>query len=138
MPNVVFPDGSAAPLMAPKQQPPSSSSLVSQNERLVQLLVKGLLYESCVEYCQARATSSTPAVDDATYQAPLSGDPGALLAHTQLSETDASLLSWLHALPGDTFACAFEEKPLKLHMSEFLEHFKFRFLPLKMIARLLF
>ena len=38
---------------------------------------------------------------------------------TQLTETDASLLSWLHALPVETFACPFEEKPLELGMSRF-------------------
>ena len=38
-----------------------------------------------------------------------------------LSETDASLLSWLHALPIDTFSCPFEEKPLKLGMDRFVK-----------------
>lgn len=38
-----------------------------------------------------------------------------------LSETDASLLSWLHALPIDTFSCPFEEKPLKLNMERFVK-----------------
>jgi WD40 repeat protein len=38
-----------------------------------------------------------------------------------LSETDASLLSWLHALPIDTFSCPFEEKPLKLNMDRFVK-----------------
>ena len=38
-----------------------------------------------------------------------------------LSETDASLLSWLHALPLDTFSCPFEEKPLKLNMDRFVK-----------------
>ena len=39
----------------------------------------------------------------------------------QLSETDASLLSWLHALPVDTFSCPFEEKPLKLNLERFIK-----------------
>lgn len=84
---------------------------IAQNERLVQLLVKGLLYEACVEYCQARATSSPESYDIS--------DPGVLLSQQQLSETDASLLSWLHALPVDTFSCPFEEKPLKLALERF-------------------
>ncbi len=83
----------------------------AQNERLVQLVVKGLLYESCVEYCQARATSSPEAYNLA--------DPGTLLQQLQLAETDASLLSWLHALPLHTFSCPFEEKPLKLSLGKF-------------------
>lgn len=85
----------------------------AQNERLVQLIVKGLLYESCVEYCQARATASIESYN--------LSDPSILLMQMQLSETDASLLSWLHALPFDTFSCPFEEKPLKLSMNKFVK-----------------
>lgn len=91
----------------------SSKNPTSQNERLIQLIVKGLLYESCVEYCQARATSSIEAYN--------LNDPNTLLMQMQLSETDASLLSWLHALPLDTFSCPFEEKPLKLSMNKFIK-----------------
>jgi hypothetical protein len=88
-----------------------TQQLISQNERLVQLIVKGLLYESCVEYCQARATNS-----DETYNL---SEPSIMLMQMQLSETDASLLSWLHSLRWDTFSCAFEEKPLKINMERF-------------------
>ena len=100
-----------------QQQQQQQQQRTSQNERLTQLIVKGLLYESCVEYCQARATGSH---DDADAAYDLT-NPATLLMHTQLSETDASLLSWLHALPLDTFACAFEEKPLALHMERFVK-----------------
>jgi hypothetical protein len=88
---------------------------VAQNERLIQLIVKGLLYESCVEYCQARATQTTESYN--------LSDKNILLMQQQLSETDASLLSWLHALPIDTFSCPFEEKPLKLNMERFTKPF---------------
>jgi hypothetical protein len=91
----------------------SQSIRTSQNERLTQLIVKGLLYESCVEYCQARATSSIESYN--------LSDPNILLMQMHLSETDASLLSWLHALPFDTFSCPFEEKPLKLSMDRFVK-----------------
>ena len=91
----------------------NSAKHVSNNERLVQLIVKGLLYESCVEYCQARATSSIE-----TYNL---NDPNQVLMTSQLSETDASLLSWLHALPIETFSCPFEEKSLNLNMMRFLK-----------------
>lgn len=103
------------PLVARFLEPPKESihrsQQIAQNERLVQLLVKGLLYEACVEYCQARATNSPESYDIS--------DPGVLLSQQQLSETDASLLSWLHALPVDTFSCPFEEKPLKLALERF-------------------
>lgn len=91
----------------------SAIQKTSQNERLTQLIVKGLLYESCVEYCQARATSSIESYN--------LSDPNILLMQMHLSETDASLLSWLHALPFDTFSCPFEEKPLKLSMDRFVK-----------------
>jgi hypothetical protein len=91
----------------------ANGAKIAQNERLTQLIVKGLLYESCVEYCQARATSSVESYN--------LGDPNVLLMQMHLSETDASLLSWLHALPIDTFSCPFEEKPLKLNMDRFVE-----------------
>jgi hypothetical protein len=84
---------------------------IAQGDRLIQLLVKGLLYESCVEHCQARATNTDETID--------LKDPNSLLAHTRLSDTDVSLLSWLHALPTETFSCPFEQKSLTLHIDKF-------------------
>ncbi|CAF4750251.1 unnamed protein product, partial [Rotaria magnacalcarata] len=84
---------------------------VAQGDRLIQLLVKGLLYESCVEHCQARATSTDETID--------LSDPNSLLATTRLSDTDVSLLSWLHALPTETFSCPFEQKSLTLNIDKF-------------------
>ena len=83
---------------------------VAQGDRLLQLLVKGLLYESCVEHCQARATSTDEIID--------LNDPNSLLSNTRLSDTDVSLLSWLHALPTETFSCPFEQKALSLHVDK--------------------
>jgi hypothetical protein len=31
---------------------------VASNDRMLQLLIKGILYESCVDYCQQKATGS--------------------------------------------------------------------------------
>jgi hypothetical protein len=84
---------------------------VAQGDRLIQLLVKGLLYESCVEHCQARATNTDETID--------LQDPNSLLANTRLSDTDVSLLSWLHALPTETFSCPFEQKSLTLNIDKF-------------------
>ncbi|CAF0783266.1 unnamed protein product [Adineta steineri] len=84
---------------------------IAQGDRLVQLLIKGLLYESCVEHCQARATSTEETIDLT--------DPNSLLAITRLSDTDVSLLSWLHALPTETFSCPFEQKTLTLNIDKF-------------------
>ncbi|CAF0755787.1 unnamed protein product [Didymodactylos carnosus] len=84
---------------------------IGQGDRLVQLLVKGLLYESCVEHCQARATATDETIDLT--------DPNTLLLSTRLSDTDVSLLSWLHALPTETFSCPFEQKSLSLNIEKF-------------------
>lgn len=37
---------------------PSQPVSVAKNDRLIQLVIKGILYESCVNYCQAKATGS--------------------------------------------------------------------------------
>ncbi len=84
---------------------------IAQGDRLIQLLIKGLLYESCVEHCQARATNTDETIDLT--------DPNSLLATTRLSDTDVSLLSWLHALPTETFSCPFEQKSLQLNIEKF-------------------
>ena len=101
------------PLISKFLQVDKTTASISQNDRLFQLIIKGLLYESCVEYCQARATSSQE-----NYNL---NDPTILLMQTQLSETDASLLSWLHALPIETFSCPFEEKSLKINLDRFIK-----------------
>jgi len=100
------------PLISKFLQVDKTTTSLSQNDRLFQLIIKGLLYESCVEYCQARATASQE-----NYNL---NDPTILLMQTQLSETDASLLSWLHALPIETFSCPFEEKSLKINLDRFI------------------
>ena len=66
----------------------------------------GLLYESCVEFCQEKATKA--------------GSQDTLMIKSELLETggltdtDLSLLSWLQALPKDSFATPFEQKSLSL------------------------
>jgi hypothetical protein len=83
---------------------------IAQGDRLIQLLVKGLLYESSVEHCQARATNTDETIDLT--------DSNSLLLNTRLSDTDVSLLSWLHALPNETFSCPFEQKSLTLNIDK--------------------
>ncbi len=76
----------------------------SKDDRLLQLLVKGILYESCVDYCQHKATSSEYDCKDLKMSGALRGGG--------LGDADLSLLSWLQAIPHDTFACPFEQKGL--------------------------
>ncbi|XP_074655012.1 WD repeat-containing protein 47-like isoform X3 [Tubulanus polymorphus] len=83
----------------------------SKNDRLVQLLVKGLMFEACVEFCQHKATSSE--VDSKTIKIPqvLNGSP--------VSDADLSLLSWLESIPHESFSCPFEQKALHLDARPF-------------------
>lgn len=62
-----------------------------------------------MEHCQARATGSEESIDLA--------DSNALLSNSSPSDMDASLISWLHALPTETFSCPFEQKSLALNIN---------------------
>ena len=81
---------------------------VSKNDRLVQLLIKGILYESCVDYCQHKATSTRYDYKDLTLSPMLNG--------TGFCDADLSLLSWLEAVSHDAFCCPFEQKQLNVDM----------------------
>ncbi|KAK3883535.1 hypothetical protein Pcinc_012139 [Petrolisthes cinctipes] len=84
---------------------------MARNDRLVQLIIKGLLYESCVDYCQNQATGdskSESASEGGTLKFP------SLLAATTFSDSDLSLLSWLQSIPPETFACPFEQRTLNV------------------------
>ena len=74
------------PSFSPAQSEESSSSNVACNDRLLQLLIKGILYESCVDYCQAKATGAK--TDNRI-------EFTRLLTKSELGDSDLSLLSWL-------------------------------------------
>ena len=77
-----------------------STDLVASNDRLLQLIIKGILYESCVDYCQQKATGAKHSEHIKFTN---------LLSQSDFSDSDLSLLSWLQSIPGDTFACPFEQ-----------------------------
>ncbi|GBP93243.1 WD repeat-containing protein 47 [Eumeta japonica] len=84
-----------------------SDSKCSKNDRLMQLLIKGLLYESCVNYCQAKATGSKEAQSsDINFSKLLDG--------SGFDESDLSLLSWLQSIPAETFSVPFEQRTLNV------------------------
>ncbi|XP_069121116.1 WD repeat-containing protein 47-like isoform X2 [Argopecten irradians] len=89
----------------PFERKEDKKSCVAENDRLLQLVLKGLLYESCVEYCQQRATSSG---DNSDYDMAYS----TVLQNTGFNDADLSLLSWLQHIPDSTFSCPFEQKNL--------------------------
>ncbi|XP_052789444.1 WD repeat-containing protein 47-like isoform X5 [Mya arenaria] len=83
-----------------------SKMSMSQNDRLLQLLLKGLLFESCIEFCQQQASkegSGEIEVKDAS-----------LLVDSGFSDADLSLLSWLQGVPADVYGIPFEQKSLSL------------------------
>lgn len=84
----------------------------AEDDRLLQLVLKGILYESCVEYCQQRATSSE-ACDEMTFPA--------LLTNSGFSDADLSLISWLQHIPNETFSCPFEQKSLKFDIRQLVK-----------------
>ena len=79
-------------------------------------VVVGLLYESCVEFCQRRAVSGPP--KERSSSAGVGGAPlqlrfGSLLnSSKKFHDSDLSLLSWLQSIPAQTFAHPFEQRTL--------------------------
>ncbi|CAF4750090.1 unnamed protein product [Pieris macdunnoughi] len=83
----------------------------AKNDRLMQLLIKGILYESCVNYCQAKATGSKEAQsNDVQFSRLLDG--------SGFDESDLSLLSWLQSIPAETFSVPFEQRMLDVDVEK--------------------
>lgn len=99
----------------------SAQVTAAKNDRLIQLVIKGVLYESCVSYCQAKATGApdaaataatsgagaTAGAQEMTFSKLLDGSVG-------FSDSDLSLLSWLQSIPAETFSVPFEQKTLNV------------------------
>ncbi|XP_069497947.1 WD repeat-containing protein 47 isoform X2 [Ambystoma mexicanum] len=92
----------------------SEAGFKASNNRLFQLIMKGLLYECCVEFCQSKATG-----EEITESEVLLGID--LLCGNGCDDLDLSLLSWLQNLPSSVFACAFEQKVLNIHVDKLMK-----------------
>ncbi|XP_072919532.1 WD repeat-containing protein 47-like isoform X2 [Hemitrygon akajei] len=92
----------------------SEAGFKASNNRLFQLIIKGLLYESCVEFCQSRATG-----EEISESEVLLGID--LLCGNGCDDLDLSLLSWLQNLSPNTFSCAFEQKVLNIHTDKLVK-----------------
>ncbi|KAJ8038221.1 WD repeat-containing protein 47 [Holothuria leucospilota] len=88
----------------PVEKKLKEQDFTSSKDRLVQLLIKGMLFESCVDFCQQKATGKD--IGDVTVNGMLHG--------TEADDSDLSLLSWLQSIPKDAFNCPFEQRSLKL------------------------
>lgn len=86
-------------------------SKCAKNDRLMQLLIKGILYESCVNYCQAKATGSKEAQSNEV-------NFSRLLDGSGFDESDLSLLSWLQSIPAETFSVPFEQRMLNVDVEK--------------------
>ncbi|XP_031786903.1 WD repeat-containing protein 47 isoform X3 [Nasonia vitripennis] len=91
-----------------KSSDPNHPFTVAKNDRLIQLIIKGILYESCVNYCQAKATGSKESEQvEMSFSRLLDGSVG-------FSDSDLSLLSWLQSIPPETFAVPFAQRTLNV------------------------
>lgn len=140
--------GSTSSLDDAGRQSPEPSQQVSTGDRLVQLIVKGVLYENCVNYCEQVATSNTystafrraadakdhaDANDDEDEKASMSsldaGKPGGkvqrpvdfsnILTAADNGKADLKLLNWLTSLPKESFNYYFDgDSPLPLKIEQ--------------------
>uniref|UniRef100_UPI0037E7E875 WD repeat-containing protein 47-like n=1 Tax=Semicossyphus pulcher TaxID=241346 RepID=UPI0037E7E875 len=92
----------------------SEAGFRASGNRLFQLLIKGILYECCVEFCQSKATG-----EEITEGEVLLGVD--VLCGNGCDELDLSLLSWLQNLSPGAFSCAFEQKTLSIHVDRLVK-----------------
>uniref|UniRef100_A0A8C1M6J2 WD repeat domain 47b n=1 Tax=Cyprinus carpio TaxID=7962 RepID=A0A8C1M6J2_CYPCA len=92
----------------------SEAGFKASSDRLFQLLIKGILYECCVEFCQSKATGEEISEEEVL----LAVD---VLCGNGCEELDLSLLSWLQNLSPSVFACAFEQKTLNIHVDRLVK-----------------
>ncbi|KAI6225632.1 hypothetical protein M3Y95_00717700 [Aphelenchoides besseyi] len=83
----------------------------ASNDRLIQLVAKGLFYETCVDFCQIQALGGPKAAERNFPQF------GSVLAKRMpLSATDLSLISWLDVLGNEQFTTPFAQRNLDFHL----------------------
>uniref|UniRef100_A0A8C9WSM1 WD repeat domain 47b n=1 Tax=Sander lucioperca TaxID=283035 RepID=A0A8C9WSM1_SANLU len=92
----------------------SEAGFRASGNRLFQLLIKGILYECCVEFCQSKATG-----EEITEGEVLLGVD--LLCGNGCDELDLSLLSWLQNVSPGAFSCAFQQKTLNIHVDRLVK-----------------
>ncbi|XP_053293185.1 WD repeat-containing protein 47 [Pleuronectes platessa] len=87
----------------------SEAGFKASRDRLFQLLLKGVLYECCVEFCQSKATGEAITEGEVL----LGVD---MLCGNGCDDLDLSMLSWMQNLSHSVFSCAFEQKQLNIHV----------------------
>ncbi|XP_030640798.1 WD repeat-containing protein 47b [Chanos chanos] len=95
----------------------SEAGFRASGNRLFQLLIKGVLYECCVEFCQSKATGEE--ISEAEVLLGID-----VLCGNGCDDLDLSLLSWLQNLSPAVFSCAFEQKTLNIHVDRLVKPVK--------------
>ncbi|XP_022643518.1 WD repeat-containing protein 47-like isoform X2 [Varroa destructor] len=95
----------------------------SKHDRLLQLVIKGLVYEACVAFCQNRATAENATPEKAGAQKVDAASRiiqfGTVFSNSNgFSGADLGLFSWLQALPNESFSHPFEQKTLKIDVAQ--------------------
>uniref|UniRef100_A0A0K0EAJ1 CTLH domain-containing protein n=1 Tax=Strongyloides stercoralis TaxID=6248 RepID=A0A0K0EAJ1_STRER len=76
---------------------------VAINNRLLQLIVKGCFYESCVDYCQGQALGDVKQIDFTKMSSKV------LQPKPPLCGADLSLISWLEVVSNEQFVMPFQQ-----------------------------
>ncbi|XP_051775757.1 WD repeat-containing protein 47-like isoform X1 [Erpetoichthys calabaricus] len=92
----------------------SKAGFKASNNRLFQLIIKGMLYECCVEFCQSKATGEDITKCDILMDTEM-------LCGNGTDDMDLSLMSWLQSLPTAVFCYAFEQKVLDIHVDKLVK-----------------
>uniref|UniRef100_T1L4M5 CTLH domain-containing protein n=1 Tax=Tetranychus urticae TaxID=32264 RepID=T1L4M5_TETUR len=95
----------------PYEKKPDEKVREAKADRLLQLIIKGILYESCVKFCETKATFAAKDGDDKLKFC-------SLLEGCGFSSGDLSLLSWLQSIPAETFSYPFEQKTLNVDVEQ--------------------
>ena len=83
----------------------------ADKDRLLQLIVKGLFYESCIDYCQTVATCNN---EKAILS--LKND----ILSSSLDHFPSNLLSWIHCLPEQCFRTPFEHTSVEVNITNWV------------------
>lgn len=83
------------------------------NDRLIQLIIKGMLYESCCNFCKSKAVGSKQ-----PFGSNILNFSHIFNGSESYKDTDLSLMSWLQSIPAETFIVPFEQKTLNVELEQ--------------------
>ncbi|XP_050549136.1 WD repeat-containing protein 47 isoform X2 [Daktulosphaira vitifoliae] len=85
----------------------------STNDRLIQLIIKGILYESCCNFCKSKAVGNKQ-----PFSLNILNFSHIFNSSNSYKDTDLSLMSWLQSIPAETFVVPFEQKTLNVELEQ--------------------